>query len=317
MSRIFFKTSAFLVLIIIVVSALFWWTKVPWKKHFPNEWFLPHKEELKFLVLSDFGTGKKKAYKVTKALEDRCQETQPDGLILLGDNSQKDGFTSIDDPNWRKQVFKPLDRPCLNGLPKYAILGNHDYKGNPVSEILMTDHDPGWVMPHRFYSLRFGTLLQITAIDTVAFDVCGNSELCTIDFLKKSLEKSTADWNIVIGHHPLEASANFLLHLRRLPRRLIFQTVAKEPICTYADAYLSGHMHFLEHRKLKNCETDQFIVGGGGARLYDVSEAFNPETLFTKKTRGFLEIRITKNKIIWKFFDNENKQVYEAESIKE
>jgi hypothetical protein len=57
----------------------------------------------------------------------------------------------------------------LNLLAAVAVLGNHDYKGDPSLEVAMHAAIPHWVMPERYYNLSFaqdGVSLDFFFIDT-------------------------------------------------------------------------------------------------------------------------------------------------------
>ncbi|PZP91215.1 MAG: hypothetical protein DI587_36185 [Variovorax paradoxus] len=69
-------------------------------------------------------------------------------------------------------------------------------------------------------------------------------ERTMVPWLEQALQRSTARWKIVMGHHPLRSSAGSKFQQARTLRRLLLPT-----LCRGADLYFSGHEHTLElHR---------------------------------------------------------------------
>ena len=67
------------------------------------------------------------------------------------------------------------------------------------------------------------------------------AERAMVADLKARLKASKARWKIVIGHHPLWASAGGKFQQSRALRAALLPT-----LCRYADLYFAGHEHTLE-----------------------------------------------------------------------
>lgn len=67
--------------------------------------------------------------------------------------SVDNGVTSVDDYQWYSTFTSVFTASSLQ-IPWYAILGNHDYKGNPGAQIEYTKKkiDDRWTMPGHLYS---------------------------------------------------------------------------------------------------------------------------------------------------------------------
>jgi len=309
-----------IILLTTIAAAIAWvifqLLSVPRTGPLSPDWLLPERESYRFFALGDTGTGDKDQYAVAEAMEVRCQEGSLDGILLLGDNFYDDGVGSTTDPQWESKVFKPYGSACLSQVPIYALLGNHDYKGDVEVQMQMSEINPRWVLPNRNYTLNFGNILKIIAVDTQFPDVCGNPDKCTVDYLKKSLGEGSPSWTIVMGHHPFQTSSNYYPYWRgfkeKIRGKLFYPT-----LCGKADAYLSGHSHHLEHRGLKNCETEQFISGGGGAALYPLKSTLSPLVRFAQLTYGYLEIKANADVLTWTFLSSANEELYQTEMTTE
>lgn len=266
---------------------------------------------LKFFVFGDSGSGRPEQMAVAAAMEKRCSEAGPfDGILMLGDNVYMSGVSSTEDELWQDRVFRPYGSDCLEKLPIYAILGNHDYKGNPAAQIEMTLINKRWYMPNRFYSLRFGSLLSVIAFDSEMSEFCFSPGFCTYDYLMKAVKDYPATWTFVLSHHPLiSSSAHGYGHTGGFRKYLI-----KPFVCNKADLWLSGHAHHLEHAVEPGCRIEYFLSGGAGASLYAV-EAGHPNVQYVESVHGFLELAITTEKVTAEFYDSLGQLKHHSEKL--
>lgn len=244
--------------------------------------------KVRLFALGDTGSGGESQYRVAAAMEARCkQQGGIDAILLLGDNAYQNGMQTVDDPQWKTKVWDPYGSECLSQAPIYPVLGNHDYKGNPQAQIDHTLVNKRWRFPNRFYDVRFGEILELVAFDSEMSETCLRPTQCTVDFMADSLANSVAPWKIVIAHHPLAASSGHgFSHNGGLRGFLL-----KPYLCDKADAWLSGHVHHLEHLAPKDCRLQLFISGGGGGELYtDVDR--DEDSQFVSPVNGFLALEL-------------------------
>lgn len=258
-------------------------------------------QEVRLLFVGDTGSGTSDQVAVAEQMESLCKSGEVTGVVLLGDNFYHTGVESVRDPLWESRFEKLYSGECLKNIPFYAILGNHDYQGVPEAQIAYTRARGGrWTMPARYYSLRFGSLLEIGAADSNIPDRCGIPELCSIDWLMEKLKTSLAAWKVLIGHHPILSGGKY----RSL--KWFANLSLPELYCrSGASVYISGHDHGLQHLHGKtpkaNCEIEQFVSGGGGAKLYKIDHI--PEhTLYAESAHGVLLGRFTPNEQRYEFF---------------
>lgn len=236
-----------------------------------------NKKMISFLAVGDLGD-------LTTEIAHRTMATirsQPSvhGVLLLGDNFYPHGIESEDDPRW-----KEWEQTVLPSCPWYAVLGNHDYLGDPMAEVRFSS-DPSrfWTMPGRYYDQKFmfpdGGGVHLICLDTFELSIeesrvnslaMGMSsarfhQIITAlngqwEWLDQVLSENTGMWKVVIGHYPIYSSGN---HGNN--QELIHKL---DPILKKhrVDLYLSGHDHHLEHRT--KGETQYIVTGAGSYYQY-------------------------------------------------
>ncbi|SME97858.1 metallophosphoesterase [Pseudobacteriovorax antillogorgiicola] len=258
-------------------------------------------EQVKLLAFGDYGTGTQAQKDVFDLAETLCFEKNIDGVLLLGDNIYMDGVASVSDPKWKSIIENFFDRPCLSKIPRYPVLGNHDYKGNADAQIEYSRQNSQWYFPNRFYSIKLGKLVEIIALDTNYPDLCFSASDCVVDFLWQRLQESQARWKIALGHHPVVGSSS--------KHPISIQAKLFQPLLCQLDGYLAGHSHHLEHIKPNDCSGDFFISGAGGAELYPPEPGLETSR-FAKASHGLLFLDIDASGIEYSFFDTDGKRLY-------
>ena len=258
-------------------------------------------EVLRLIAFGDYGTGNENQERVMNLVENICQQKKIHGILLLGDNIYMDGVKDIHDPKWQNIIEKPFSKPCISKLPLYPILGNHDYKGNPDAQIEYSKVKANWNFPNRFYSINFGKLLEVVALDTNYADVCLDDKECVLDFAYQRIENKNSRWQIAMGHHPVLGSSS-----KHSPG---VQGALLKPMFCQFDAYLAGHSHHLEHVKPEGCQGEFFISGAAGADLYPPKETIS-ESKFAKGVYGVLELTVDSSKIQYDFIDEHGNKIY-------
>ncbi len=264
-------------------------------------------DSVEILLIGDMGTGDEHQERIAQEMNHYCEQNPLAAVVFLGDNFYPHGVSSTSDSQWQEKFLKPYNLNCLNKLPFYALLGNHDYKGNTLAQIEFKSESPSWNMPHRFYDLSFGSLLSLTMLDTNILDLCGSETQCTIDFLLRSLEQSKAKFKLALGHHPIESSS------AKYTGKSLQSRILEKLLCGRAHSYISGHSHHLEHLSSDSCQEslDYFIVGGGGADLYEVKEK-KKSSKFAVSNFGFMALKADSNALRFRLIDGSSQILYET-----
>ncbi|CAI5509895.1 unnamed protein product [Closterium sp. Naga37s-1] len=227
---------------------------------------------LSFLVVGDWGrNGDYNQSLVAEAMGRVAGGISSSFVISTGDNFYEDGLTDSNDPQFTSSFSEIFQAPSLR-TQWYAVLGNHDYHGNPEAQLdpALRLRDPRWRC-ERSYNVRRDACPKYlyepcdapvelffidtspmligywkpTANQTEKLNFTGRPEYSLsihfqIETLRAALASSTAKWKIVIGHHPVRStgengdSAELVQYLN---------PILKEH---QVDFYMNGHDHNLE-----------------------------------------------------------------------
>jgi 3',5'-cyclic AMP phosphodiesterase CpdA len=210
---------------------------------------LPRKAgSLRFAVIGDSGRGSRPQYDVAARMEAWRQEFPFDFILMAGDNVY-DGGTPED---YRLKFELPY-KPFLDADVKfYAALGNHDDPNQPQYKPFNTGGERYYTFARRIGVIGAGEA-RFFVLDTVHLD---HQQL---RWLETEASRSTADWKIVLFHHPIYTSGRYRRHAEELRRRL-------EPLFVRhgVDVGFSGHEHFYERTTPQHGIT-YFVTGAAGS----------------------------------------------------
>lgn len=104
-------------------------------------------------------------------------------------------------------------------------------------------------------------------VDTTGLISRKNDPDLQLQWLNETLEASTADWKIMVGHAPPYCAGGHAPSTQTMVNYLV-------PVCEAygVDAYFAGDDHNLEHiTETVDPHIDYVITGAGGRGLYDYS----------------------------------------------
>ena len=249
-------------------------------------------ESVRVIAIGDWGyVGEGSGQREVAAAIRKIHDATPYDLgLTLGDNFYPAGVKTVNDALWTKlweQGYANL------GIPFFAALGNHDYRGNEQAEVDYSARSKTWRMPFRYYTFTAGPI-QFFALDTDE-DTAGailfrapwtNQQAIWLD---GELARSKANWKVVYGHHPIYSDGHHGDD-RRLKRKLLPILKAR-----HVDMYICGHEHDLQVH-----ETDgmTFLIGGGGGK--DPRPVRMRRAKFVAGRNGFLELSATGQRLEWR-----------------
>merc|ERR1712150_382693 len=202
--------------------------------------------------------------------------------------------------------------------------GNHDHnRGNEPNQLEFGKTEDRWYMPYYYYSFE----MKINDKDnSTAFFYAMDSEALRLNKYNPSsqllemetlLSETTANWEIVFGHHPPLSVG------RRWGDQTILDQVV--PICEQngVDFLLTGHDHNLQHiQKSDNVDLDYIVSGAGARSLYSYSSANEDtirslgfEPIFFGYNYGFVGITVTNDELKAEYFTYDSN--YNMEKIYE
>ncbi len=241
-------------------------------------------KEVKFLILGDIGSGTDNQRQVAVSSQETCENRGCDLVLLAGDNFIQSGVTCTEDEQW----YQKFELMYSQNLPFFAILGNHDLKGNWKAQIDYTKISERWNMPATNYDFTAGPVL-FQAINTT----------CTIKTLWRIFRKSSQTWKLVLGHHPVISSGRHggMTWLERL-------IISKSGI----DFFVSGHNHVLEHLVYKGF--DQIVSGGGGSPIQYSKRPRLSINQYFNENHGYVWAHITDTQANFHYFDINGNELY-------
>ena len=256
-------------------------------------------EALNFLVVGDWGRGGWfRQDNVAEQMAEMAAEIEASFVISTGDNFYPDGVESVTDGAWEGTYEDVYSQESLQ-IPWYITLGNHDYLGQVQAQIDYTNVSDRWRLPARYHYAELPVDDQTRALfiflDTVSLVMQREAREAfheTVEWhqtqqlmwLDSLLASSSADWKFVVGHHPIySASAKHADsdELRSKLRPMLEQHGV--------DAYISGHVHSLQHLKPEG--RLHYLVSGGGSLARKVGE--NEDALFAAGVSGFMAASLT------------------------
>jgi acid phosphatase len=232
---------------------------------------------LPFLLVGDWGRhGQDNQHDVAVQMGKTGAAMDAQYTVSVGDNFYEDGVTGLDDPHWQNSYEQVYSAAVLQ-RPWKVILGNHDYRGNVQAQLDYSKQSHRWQMPARYWTettvLPDGAKAAFYYLDTSPFvksyygskvAVQGQDSQAQLDWLDAALAASSAEWNIVIGHHPvytaLETEDGHDHDMPDLIARLL-PLLQKHNV----PVYICGHDHTLQAVQMEGIA---FIVTGAGSLTY-------------------------------------------------
>lgn len=274
---------------------------------------------LNFFVVNDTGRNGYYDQKTIAELMGNMADNgaSPEFIVATGDIHHFDGVESTSDPLWMTNYELIYSHPELM-VPWYAMLGNHEYRGNTQAVIDYSKVSRRWRMPDRYYTLAFsdkGTSVRIVCLDTTPLinryreecneypDAVKQDPKKQLQWLDQVLAEASEDWVIVFGHHPIYAQTS-----KDDSERLDLQA-RLEPILKRhkAPIYINGHIHNFQHISLEGSPT-QFVTNSAGALARKVKTIKG--TVFASPEPGFSIITATKKSLKLRMIDSKGNIIH-------
>jgi tartrate-resistant acid phosphatase type 5 len=296
--------------------------------------FSPVSTAISFLVVGDFGRDglccqRDVAFEMARAA--RCLGVS--FLVNVGDAFYEYGLLSPNEEQVRTSftdVYDVFDD--LKTLPWISVLGNHEYRGNPLAVLNLTSViGPRWIMPSRYFELILssstptsigGVQIQLVVLDTspmikkyhethyddhadtminqpAGISTQWNSvqdQLKWLDVILSDPKKPKI--KIVFGHHPPYTSGSHYGEDESFLRNNLGPILEKNRVC----AYFSGHDHNLQHYHIAGTHVHYFVSAGGSKVEGAFTMADDGMTYFDQ-INGFAAVLATNNGLKVSFID--------------
>ena len=272
-------------------------------------------DSLKFIVFGDWGrNGEADQTQVAVQMALVAKSLPARFIISVGDNFYEDGVTSVQDPQWQSSFEQVYADPALQ-VPWHVILGNHDYHGNCEAQLAYAKTSPRWHLPARYYQqthrLDATTTADFFFLDTTPMieeyelddqmvpNIRSQDVPAQLDWFKKALAASTAQWKVVFGHHPIYSGGQHgdteELIKNILPLLQEYQV----------QVYFNGHDHDLQHLV---ADSLNLICSGAGSQVR--ATEVTGYTRFAQANSGFTSVNLTAAKMMIRMIDSAGRELY-------
>lgn len=284
----------------------------------PEEWKTLEKP-LNFYLANDLGRNGYYDQKPIAELMGRMAENVDiECVIAAGDVHHFEGVRSVNDPLWMTNYELIYNHPELM-IPWYAILGNHEYRGNPQAVIDYTNISGRWNMPARYYTFVLendGITIRMVMVDTAPLidkyrkdsqkypDACKQDINQQLNWIDSVLTSAKEDWVIVVGHHPIFAETG-KDDSERLDLQKRLDSVLRKH--ANADMYLCGHIHNFQYIRPKDSKID-YVVNTSGSLSRKVKPIEG--TQFCSDESGFSLITADKKELKLHMINKTGKVIY-------
>ncbi len=253
-------------------------------------------DRFNFYVSNDQG---RNGYYDQKPIADKMGElaefVDPEFVALAGDVHHFMGVASVHDPLWLTNYEYVYSHPELM-IDWFAVLGNHEYRGNTQAVLDYGKVSRRWVMPARYYTrvheVDDSTTLRLVWIDTAPLidkyrtntaeypDACKQDRDRQLVWIDSVLTVDTSTWTVVMGHHPVYAETNKTLSERTDMQKWLDPLLIKHDV----DFYLCGHIHNHQHIRRPGSDVD-YIVNSSASLSRIVAPIEG--TVFCDSSTGF------------------------------
>ena len=269
----------------------------------------PSQPSLELFAVGDWGIDSPDRQKVADAMATYATAEpahKPQDVLLLGDNFYIN-LTGVDDPRIHQFFDLTYDAKKLD-VPFYAVLGNHDYKGDNAS-IEMKWASQGksrFTLPSRWYRLELPAehpVVSVFMLDSDQPYMPNGMWDQETQWLKTELAKPHAPWVICCAHHDMFGNGS---HGDNGVLQTTWGPLFKE---YHVPFYICGHEHTLQHLEIPGWPISFVIAGGGGAaRKPMLRDLRGP---FSRASLGFAAMTFTPDVATISLIDGDDQVVHE------
>ena len=284
----------------------------------PESWKTLEKP-LNFYLANDLGrNGYYDQKPIAELMGNMAENVDIECVIAAGDVHHFEGVRSVNDPLWMTNYELIYSHPELM-IPWYAILGNHEYRGNTQAVIDYSAVSARWNVPDRYYTFAMendGVTVRFVMVDTAPLldkyredtekypDACKQNVNKQLAWIDSVLTDAKEDWVLVVGHHPIYAETG-KDDSERLDLQKRLDSVLRKH--KNVDMYLCGHIHNFQHIRKADSNID-YVVNTSGSLSRKVKPVDG--TKFCSGETGFSLISADKKELNLHMINKEGKVIY-------
>lgn len=282
-------------------------------------------QDYNFIVANDLG---RNGYYDQKPIAEQMglytEKEDIEFVAAVGDTHHFEGVASTTDPLWLTNFEWIYSHPGLM-LDWYAVLGNHEYRGNTQACLDYGKISRRWIMPDRYYTMvkeiDDSTTLRLVFIDTSPLidkyrkdnesypDAYKQDMEAQLHFIDSVLGASNETWTVVLGHHPVYAYTTKSDSERTDLQMRLDPLLKKHEV----DFYFAGHIHNFQHIKQADSPV-HYIVNSSGSLSRPVEKTTG--TQFCSDLSGFTICSVGHNSFGVNFIDAKGKVIYSYEKVR-
>lgn len=284
----------------------------------PENWKTLEKP-LNFYLANDLGrNGYYDQKPIAELMGNMAENVDIECVIAAGDVHHFEGVRSVNDPLWMTNYELIYSHPELM-IPWYAILGNHEYRGNTQAVIDYSKVSARWNVPSRYYTFAMendGVTVRFVMVDTAPLldkyredtekypDACKQDMDKQLAWIDSVLTAAKEDWVLVVGHHPIYAETG-KDDSERLDLQKRLDSILRKH--KNVDMYLCGHIHNFQHIRKADSNID-YVVNTSGSLSRKVKPVDG--TKFCSSDTGFSLISADKNELNLHMINKDGKVIY-------
>ncbi|MCF2583268.1 metallophosphoesterase [Bacteroides caecigallinarum] len=284
----------------------------------PESWKALEKP-LNFYLANDLGrNGYYDQKPIAELMGNMAETVDIECVVAAGDVHHFEGVRSVNDPLWMTNYELIYSHPELM-IPWYAILGNHEYRGNTQAVIDYSAVSARWNVPSRYYTFAMendGVTVRFVMVDTAPLldkyredtekypDACKQDMDKQLEWIDSVLTAAKEDWVLVVGHHPIYAETG-KDESERLDLQKRLDSILRKH--KNVDMYLCGHIHNFQHIRKADSKID-YIVNTSGSLSRKVKPIDG--TKFCSSDTGFSLICADKKELNLHMINKEGKVIY-------
>ena len=284
----------------------------------PESWKVLEKP-LNFYLANDLGrNGYYDQKPIAELMGNMAENVDIECVIAAGDVHHFEGVRSVNDPLWMTNYELIYSHPELM-IPWYAILGNHEYRGNTQAVLDYSKVSARWNVPDRYYTFAMendGVTVRFVMVDTAPLldkyredtekypDACKQDMNKQLSWIDSVLTAAKEDWVLVVGHHPIYAETG-KDDSERLDLQKRLDSILRKH--KNVDMYLCGHIHNFQHIRKTDSNID-YVVNTSGSLSRKVKPVDG--TKFCSGETGFSLISADKKVLNLHMINKEGKVIY-------
>lgn len=258
---------------------------------------------------------------IAELMSNMANKIKPECIISTGDTHHGNGVKGVNDSDWKnnyENIYSKLE------VDWYAILGNHEYRGNSQAVLDYAKVNPRWNIPSRYYTKVFkkgDTSVRFVMLDTTPMierfrdsDKYPEARLqdykSQLEWLNRALSEAKEDWVIVAGHHPIHADTKKTKSERTDMRNRVDKILRQH---NNVAMYICGHVHNFQHLRDKKSDID-YVITSSASLSRDVE--ITKRTKYCSSETGFSVITASKKRLSVHMIDKNGNILHTVERTK-